>query len=200
MVVKVASFGEARDAVVSRVENVPFTVAWVPCKIAGSGLWLCIEDRKKGFAGGYVELRIDPMSAEIVGLSVLRNPVASTHESASDTDDLPVVSIGDLPKIAFGPKVDVSMWEPGPRRIPRRAVVQEARNLESWRLRNGIYISFSETKPKKKIPCGPVEFVVDEGCDLVGIVVMAGDGHRGRLDDRPGRCNRRAGDEQVEGA
>ncbi|MGW4828387.1 hypothetical protein ACWEOG_12480 [Amycolatopsis japonica] len=174
MVVKLVSFGEIRDAVVSRAENVAFTVAWVSCKIAGSGLWLCIEDRKKGFAGGYVELRIDPMSAEIVGLSVLRVPAASTIELASAIDDLPVVSVGDLPKIAFGPRVDRSMWEPGPRQIPRRAVVQEARNLESWRLRNRIYISFSEAKPEKKIPYGPVEFVVDEGCDLVGIVVEAG--------------------------
>lgn len=175
MVVKIASFGEARDAVVSRGENVAFTVAWVSCKFAGSGLWLCVEDREKGFDGGYVEIRIDPMSAEIVGLSVIRIPEVSAAELATDIDDLPAVSAEDLPETAFGPRVDRSMWEPGPRRIPQRAVVQAVRKLESWRLPDKIYISFSEVKPEKKIPCGPVEFAVDESCDLVGIVVTAGD-------------------------
>lgn len=170
MDIEVLSAGVARDAAFATGGVAPFSVSWKPVQVTGVCLWLGIGSLDAGLGMGYVEVRIAPMSGEVVGLSVVKMPRLASAELPVNLDELPPPSFPTA-NVDFGIRIDRSAWELSQRGIPQRAVVLVERTIEQYRPRRGVYLSLSDERPEKKFSHGRLEFVLDKRNNFAGIVI-----------------------------
>lgn len=111
-------YGEPRVATIESDDYIPVAVDWATAGTVGP-IYYWVSDPH----GGDVELRIEPLRGEVVGVTMIESPVRRTSYLDRSGPAIPAE-----PGAVF---VDVGPWGPNPDRVPTRTVVREAGTL-TW--------------------------------------------------------------------
>ncbi|MEU9688145.1 hypothetical protein [Amycolatopsis japonica] len=174
MPLRFLSAGRPRQISVSGDQYVPLSLSLIPLEALGQLVYLNIEDRDKGYGGGYFEVKVEPLSGEIAAFIVTRLPAVSFIEFPVDIEKLRSFESGELSDSGAGIRVDRAQWDLNADLVPRLAVVRESVLLVAYCSDEMIYFSFGDVVPSKKIEFGQFGFILDEHDFLAGFSIAAG--------------------------
>ncbi|QUQ66190.1 hypothetical protein [Kutzneria sp. CA-103260] len=161
MVLRVTRVVEARTGDVEGDVYVPFSVDWVPVGSAGTPAYYFAEDRDGGSSAGYVELKIERVTGEVIAVVVVNLP--KRQAAMPDLTGIPVVE--------GGVRVDLAPWEPNPDLVPTKERFDERCPLSVAEDETHVYFGLSDTAPVRLVMAGPTGFGIGPDDELTGIVV-----------------------------
>jgi hypothetical protein len=153
----VKSTGQPRAAKIWGDAYTPLVVNWAPV-----GSVRPIYYRVQSPGGGDIELQIEPLKGEVIGVTVIEDPALKVKMPdptyvASRTDEGAVF-------------VDREPWSLNPDCVPTREVIYEESQLSWAEDRKNLYFSLSDTEPDRFILAGQAGFGIAEPNLLVGII------------------------------
>lgn len=150
--------GPPRPAVIELKDDyIPLSVHWVPV-----GSVRPVYYRAHGADDGDIELKLEPLTGEIIGAVIIRSP-AQRVEMPAAAHDPNQAGQGSV-------FVDLSAWELNPDLVPKRDVVSEEDDMSWSEDSDYLYYSWSPLQPQRFIFAGNAGFGIADANILTSII------------------------------
>jgi hypothetical protein len=157
-VLLVKHIGQPRSASIESDDYIPLSVDFVPV-----GSVRPVYYRAHGRGGGEMELKLEPLTGEIIGAVVIRSP-AQRVEMPAAAHDPGKASKGSV-------FVDLGPWDLNPDLVPTRNVVSEEDEMSWSEDSDFLYYSWSPLQPETFAFTGNAGFGLTETNILTCIIV-----------------------------
>jgi hypothetical protein len=153
----VARTEQPRDADVRSDDYIPLSVNWVRV-----GSVRPIYYRIQSDDGGDIELKIEPLRGELVGATVIGNPMRRVQVPQTIYMP-PLVTEGSV-------FVNLKLWNPNPDNVPTKQVIYEKDALGWGEDEVYLYYAFSDATPNRFVFAGDAGFGISDSDMLSALI------------------------------
>lgn len=162
MTLKVVQIKPARAAEVEDDEYLPLSVHWMSPGSAGTPAYYFVRGSEDA-ADGYIELKMEPLTGEVIGLIVITMP--------KRRELMPGFRPSSLPTVAGAVCVDLSNWDLERDQFTRQGQVDELCSLVVIKDETHVYFALSDITPVCSVLADGIGFGLGPENELAGIVV-----------------------------